>query len=134
MMAFKLPLAGIKFSTNKIYAGIHWTQRKRFKDDIFFIVRAYCKPAVPIKSYPVFIHYRFLFETAALDTTNTAGMAKCIEDSLCAIGILKNDDPRFVAATLLEVESRKSKKQPREDWVEITISDYEQRRIEVRNA
>ena len=120
-MTFTVPLSGIKFSTNLLYAGVHWSVRKQYKDDLLLVVKHYCKPFVPINVYPVEITYRFLFETTALDTTNTAGMAKCIEDALCAIGLLKDDSPVYVRRTVLEVESVKGKGKYKNDFVKIVI-------------
>lgn len=104
MISFSIPLLGIKFSTNLLYAGVHWSRRVQYKNDIKILVRQYCK-SEPVSSYPVEITYRFFFSTKALDTTNTAGMAKCIEDALRAIGVLKDDSPKYVRRTVLESAS-----------------------------
>lgn len=110
MITYRIPLRGIKESTNKIYAGIHWTKRKQIKDSILSVAGYFCRPSTPIESYPVEIEYQFVFQTKALDTLNCAFMAKCFEDALRAFGTLKEDDPRFVARSILSVSSIASPK------------------------
>jgi hypothetical protein len=135
MIAYSLPLRGIKFSTNKIYAGIHWTKRKEIKDSIHGYVLAFCRPVRQPESYPVEIRYNFFFGSRPLDTLNTAAMAKMLEDALRATKILKDDDPRYVTRSILEVNVVPEKKRPKtagpqgkqghaedEDRVDITIT------------
>lgn len=137
MIHFLVPLRGIKCSTNTIYAGIHWSKRKEIKDGIASVAGAFCRPVQKIQSYPVQIYYRFLFGTRPLDTLNTTFMAKCFEDAFRALGILKDDSPKYVAKTILEVgvvgpwEIKKKiaalgpKADAKDkDWLEITIDDY----------
>ncbi len=134
MIQYRIPLAGIKISTNTIYAGIHWTKRKELKDSCFSIAKYFCRPIQKVESYPVEIRYRFLFVSRPLDTTNTTFMVKMFEDTLCALGILQDDSPQYVTRTIIEVvmvRKEKSKKRSSsmgaqkskkdEDWVEITI-------------
>lgn len=128
----------LKISTNKIYAGLHWGQRKSIKDRILDTAGRVCSPIQVIESYPVEIGYRFVFSTRPLDTLNTAYMAKMFEDAFRSLGILKDDDPRHVAKTILEVvalprEKRKKVRNDKgkeidekdQDYVEITIKDYQ---------
>lgn len=135
---YKIPLRGLKVSTNKFYAGIHWTKRKEIKDGIISIARGFCRPILQVKSYPVQIEYRFFFSSRSLDTLNTAVMAKIFEDAFRAFGILQDDSPKFVGKSILEVieipKSRGKKKdvvvrskdnEENEDYLEITIKSYE---------
>lgn len=103
MIRYTIPLKGLKVSTNKIYGGIHWTERKSIKDSIHGYAVAFCRPVKIVQSYPVEISYKFTFATRSLDTLNTAFMAKCFEDSFRSIGILKDDSPKYVTKTILEV-------------------------------
>lgn len=134
VIQYRIPITGIKISTNAIYAGIHWTKRKELKDSILSIAGFFCKPVQKVKSYPIEIGYRFIFASKPLDTTNTTFMVKMFEDALCAIGILEDDSPKYVARTIIEVVvvpkkknkekssglgPQKSKKD--EDWLEIII-------------
>lgn len=136
-LRFKIPLAGYKFSTNKIYAGSHWGKRKSVKDGIASIAAVFCRPVARIESYPVEIRYRFCFVSRPLDTLNTAAMAKMLEDAFRSLGILEDDDPAHVARTVLEVDVFPRKKgsssndassaqgdAPNEDQLEVTIIPY----------
>jgi len=127
----------LKISTNKIYAGIHWTKRREAKDSVLGYATAFCRPVQKVGSYPVEIRYRFLFRTRPLDTLNTALLAKMFEDALCALGVLEDDDPKHVARSILEVDvvpkGQSQKKthalRPQnnvqdEDWLEILITNY----------
>lgn len=131
---YRIPLRGIKFSTNQIYAGIHWAKRKEIKDSILSIAYGFCRPVQKAGPYPVELRYKFIFGSRGLDTLNTAAMAKMFEDAFRTIGILEDDDPAHVARTILEVASsappRGTKKAHTfglkanaqdEDWVEIEI-------------
>lgn len=137
-LTYQMPLQGLKVSTNKIYAGQHWSKRKSFKDSVTSVAGYFCRPAQRIESYPVQIHYRFFFASQPLDTLNTAYIAKAVEDSLRSIGILENDDPAHVGKSILEVAQIDRKKRPKaarssgpqrhakdEDYLVITISPYE---------
>lgn len=132
-----MPLAGLKTSTNKIYAGSHWSIRKTIKDSFSTLAAVYCKPAYTVSTYPVQIRYRFSFVKNSLDTLNTAYMAKMLEDAMVGLNILENDDPRYVARSTLEVVNKQKEQRPRyprlgpeseqqkEDYVVITIEQYD---------
>lgn len=62
-------------------------------------------------------------------------MAKMFEDALCALGILEDDSPKFVARSILEVDgsgaskgkkaadaSGKQRDEENQDWLEINIT------------
>lgn len=137
MIVYRLPISGLKKSTNKIYAGEHWSKRKEFKDSVLSYVMAFCRPIQKVESYPVEIRYKFILRSRAIDTLNGAYLAKCFEDSFRAVGILEDDDPQHVARTILEVvkiDKKKTQKkssdvgqapnEKNEDWLEITINKY----------
>ena len=139
MISYLIPLTGIKVSTNRIYAGIHWTKRKKIKDSILDIAAVFFRPIQRILAYPVEIRYRFIFSSRALDTTNTTFLVKMFEDALRALEIIKDDSPQYVARTVIEVvvvPRTKNKKAPHdmgqkkveknEDWLEITIKTIKQ--------
>lgn len=136
MISYQIPLRGLKISTNKIYAGVHWTTRKEIADSCHSIAAGFCRPVEQAGPYPVEISYRFTFYGRGLDTTNCAFLVKCFEDALRAIGVLEEDDPAHVARTVIEVVEvpRKKKKkdatpqsgemvQEGEDRVEIKINN-----------
>lgn len=137
MITYRVPLLGIKLSTNQSYAGIHWTKRKAIKDSVLSIVFGVCRPVLKVDSYPVDIRYRYVFKTRALDTLNTAIISKMLEDALCSIGVLEDDSPHFVKRSILEVDVLPKEKRSKssnaqrpqagsEDFVEITITPHDQ--------
>lgn len=126
-------------STNKFYAGIHWSKRKAYKDECVDYARLFCRPIQKVDSYPVEIRYQFFFGKQPLDTLNTAIMAKIFEDAFRTLGILEEDDTAHVARTILESaflpQSNSAEKRPRkrskknekvEDYIIITIQPYVQ--------
>lgn len=138
MIRYLIPLKGLKQSTNKIYAGTHWSKRKSHKDSVLSYANTFCRPVTRIGSYPVQIRYRYFFVTRALDTLNTAYLSKMFEDALRTIGILEDDSPKFVARTILEVVALSTKKgatdgddvsakaiRENEDQLEIIIEPYD---------
>lgn len=110
MITYHIPLTGLKVSTNKIYAGQHWSKRKESADAILGIARWFCRPIQKIESYPVEICYKFVFVTKALDTTNCSYMVKMLEDALRSLEILKDDSPQYVARTIIESHGEATKK------------------------
>ena len=116
---YTIPLKGLKFSTNKIYAGVHWAKRKEIKDNIESHARVFCRPVEKFGQYPIQICYKFFFVSRPLDTLNTSAMAKMFEDALCAFEIIKDDSYQYVAKTILEVVKIEK---PKEDYLEIKIS------------
>ena len=135
MIIYRIPLQGLKFSTNKIYAGIHWAKRKAIKDSCLDYARAFCRPIQEFGPYPIEIRYRFIFASRALDTTNCTFLVKMFEDSFRALGILKDDNPKYVVRTIIEVatiskcsskdkfnELGGSRNKKEEDYLEITAT------------
>jgi len=133
MITYRIPISGLKKSTNKIYAGEHWSKRKEFKDICFDYARHFCKPVQEFGPYPIQIRYRFVFTSRVLDTTNLTYLVKVFEDALRSLKILKDDSPKYVVRTIIEVVESTKKKTKKaitgmgsaqnaknEDWLEIT--------------
>ena len=113
MIQYRIPLTGLKFSTNKIYAGIHWSKRREIKDSILDYAGAFCRPVKKFGPYPIQICYRFFFTSKPLDTTNCTFLVKMFEDALVSLKILEDDSPQYVARSIIEVvmvPKRKGKK------------------------
>lgn len=139
MIKYRIPITGLKISTNKFYAGTsNWNKRKQTKDIVLDYAASFCQPDDPVNSYPVEIGYKFIFSSRALDTLNTAIMAKMFEDALCALKILEDDSPSYVRRSSLEVVKQTAQKgkethesfgqkgnAKNEDWLEIIIKPYE---------
>jgi len=68
-----------KHSLNEIYAGKHWTKRKKDKNTYTLIVRDQFK-GVFKKDKIYKVDYTFLFKNKPLDTSNTVYMLKMVED------------------------------------------------------
>ena len=68
-----------KTSTNKIYAGMHWTKRKKLKDNYKTIIKSQFKHVFP-KDKVYKVQYDFVFKSRPLDITNCSYMIKMIED------------------------------------------------------
>ena len=68
-----------KISTNDIYAGIHWTKRKKIKDDCKFLIKNQFKHVLK-KDKHYHVDYVFCWKKNPLDALNVAFMAKIIED------------------------------------------------------
>tara|TARA_R110000765_G_scaffold401016_2_gene496302 strand:- start:3227 stop:3622 length:396 start_codon:yes stop_codon:yes gene_type:complete len=68
-----------KISLNKWYAGMHWTKRKKIKDNYTQIVSSqFSKILSKDRTYQV--EYHFTFKSRPLDASNCVAMVKMIED------------------------------------------------------
>lgn len=92
MKKIKLPV--LKISTNKIYAGIHWTKRNQHKDKF----RVMCNAIKTLDKidYPVNLRFDFYLGGRALDSSNCSYMAKMIEDCFVKFGIFKDDNIKYI--------------------------------------
>lgn len=107
-----------KISTNRIYAGIHWAVRKKIAD-LYHLEVLPLKGKVKVEKYPVEVFYDWHFKKNPLDTLNCAFMSKMIEDGLVKVGVLEDDDVKFVRRSVLD--SKKSN-EFEHDTVVVTIS------------
>jgi len=97
-----------KVSLNKWYAGMHWTKRKKLKDNYTILVRSQFSQQLPPKSYNT--EYHFTFKSRPLDASNCVAMVKMVEDI-----IFESDSYKVVKSLLIT-----SKKGTR-DMLEIKI-------------
>lgn len=100
-----------KVSTNKIYAGVHWVERKKMKDAYIFIIKNQFKDVLS-KQKTYIVNYIFTFKNKPLDAMNCTFMAKMIED------IIFEDDKHDIIMHV-GISSRKGK----EDVVHIEIKN-----------
>lgn len=116
-MTLTIPLP-TKISLNRIYAGVHWTQRKAWADSYHLAVLVAARQS-QISAFsgpfPCRVEYRFKLRGKACDASNLAFMQKLCEDGLVACGILPDDSPQYVEAVTLVTGKG-------EDVVEVTIS------------
>jgi len=107
----------IKVSTNKIYAGKHWTFRKKLKNDYLQWFSIY-KNKFPKFDYKVNLDFKFYFKGRCLDSTNNSYQIKLLEDCMSYYEIIKDDTIKYVGR--VSMESLKGE----EDYCELTISKY----------
>lgn len=81
-----------QWSSNTIYAGVHWTVRKKQADEIHEMVGWLVKGKKPFDK-PVEITCEF---GGRLDIDNCSYVAKLIVDGLRKNGILKDDTRKYV--------------------------------------
>lgn len=96
-----------KISTNSIYAGVHWSARKKHKDNYLLLTNK-MKRLQPVKGL-VDIEFTFHFKSTPLDSSNCSYMAKILEDCLVKHGILAGDEINFVRK--ISLQSLKSKQE-----------------------
>lgn len=113
MITIKIPIPE-KVSTNNIYAGSHWTKRKRLADLYHESLIEHRK--IRVKEYPVSISYIFTFKSKPLDCDNCGYMGKLLKDGLRKWKVIEDDSPEYVQSCTFI--SRKGDT----DQVEIVIS------------
>jgi hypothetical protein len=104
-----------KVSLNRIYSGVHFSERSRHKSDYHFAVLA-GKPIPYDGPFPVHCHYHFRLHGTPLDISNHAYMQKMVEDGLVGAGILPGDDPKYVGSITITSEKDDA------DEVDVTIT------------
>ena len=99
-----------KHSLNKIYAGVHWIERKKDKDTYSIIIKNQFKEVLS-KENEYRVAYEFNFKNKPLDISNCVYMLKLIEDILF-------EDDTYKIVKELNIKSLKSK----QDFVKITVT------------
>jgi len=98
--SFTIPIPQ-KISTNSIYAGVHWTKRKAFKDLMLLSTHNQFKASAK-HNCRVSLSFLFTFKSRPLDSSNCSYMAKVIEDCMVHYGILKDDTIKSVKSVTFE--------------------------------
>lgn len=98
-----------KISLNKWYAGMHWTKRKKIKDNYIKVVKSQFNKTLP-KTNTYDTEYHFTFKSRALDASNCVAMVKMVEDI-----IFENDSYKIVKSILITSKKGDS------DYLEINI-------------
>jgi len=91
----------LKISTNKIYAGVHWTKREQHKQVYRALFTGEILKAIKPPKTPCHIVFNFFWEKRPLDSTNCSYIAKIIEDCFVQSGILKDDSPKYVSGVTI---------------------------------
>lgn len=108
-MKYKFRVNGIpQVSLNKVYKGIHWSERKGIKDEWR---GAFCgwhfhekKDGTLDATRPIAfefpVHIGYIFEQKyPMDSSNLGFMVKLIEDSLVTDQVIQGDELKFVLST-----------------------------------
>lgn len=111
-------------SSNEFYSNkLHWSRRKRIKDDYHILVKAEInkiKKVEPI-TFPLMLRIDYFFKTRMFDVSNTFIMTKMIEDSLVKSKILQDDTPKWVP----EIRSTCQRSEQEFNWVSIRAYNYD---------
>lgn len=103
-----------KVSTNKIYAGMHWTARNKLKD-LYQMTMMQFKNKTQELDYPIDSTYIFTFKGKMLDVSNCTYMVKLLEDGLKVNKIIPDDDAKHVQSITIVTQEGP------EDTVEIIL-------------
>ena len=98
-----------KISLNHWYSGMHWTKRKKIKDNYINIVKSQFKEVLS-KNKTYDTEYHFTFKLRPLDASNCVAMVKMVEDI-----IFENDGYKIIRSILI------TSSKGAEDKVEIII-------------
>jgi hypothetical protein len=90
-----------KVSSNKIYAGTHWTKRNKLKESYLWITKGPFSKLKPVESL-CDLTFEFYFVKNALDSSNCGYMAKMLEDCLVECKILQGDTIKHVRKITLQ--------------------------------
>ena len=99
-----------KISLNILYAGVHWTKRKRIKDKYYWLIKSQFKSVFP-KTGKYTVFYEFFFKSNPLDASNCMAAIKMIEDVIF-------EDDKWDIVTQITISSQKSK----ENLIKITVT------------
>lgn len=87
-------------TTNKVWAGLHWAERKRYKDEVRQSVIASPLMDLVKFSQPVDIWFKPMSGKGQrlFDTSNYSVMVKVIEDIMVEEGLFIDDSQKYVRA------------------------------------
>jgi len=100
-----------KLSLNSIYAGLHWTKRKRLKDAFYLIIKSQFKTVFP-KTDRYTVSYEIVSKNGIpCDATNLSYTVKMVEDVIF-------EDDKWDIITQVCLSSRKGD----DDYVKVTVT------------
>lgn len=86
---------------NQFYAGMHFSKRKKMKDRFKLLTReaVALHGTQPVVCYPVSIDMRITFGKGKrrYDWENCAVTMKMVQDALCHIGVLHDDNWKYIS-------------------------------------
>ena len=84
-------------SLNRVYAGVHWSQRDEWANDGHFaVIAAVRKAKIKPIDHPVHLTFTPMIKGRRYDPSNYALSAKIIEDGLVREGIIKGDSLKYI--------------------------------------
>lgn len=91
------------YTTNKIWAGIHWAERKRLKDECRESFSGSQLADICTFTQPVCLSFTPLVPTGKrlFDTSNYSAMVKAIEDCMVEGGVFIDDNAKYVRQILI---------------------------------
>ena len=92
-----------KLSTNNIYAGVHWSVRKKHKDLFIWGFIEIASKIKPVDKCD--LEFEFEFKSKPLDCDNCSYMVKLLIDCLRHYGKIKDDTLDYVGS--IKITSRK---------------------------
>lgn len=104
-----------KISTNSIYAGVHWSKRKRLKDLMRWALVPIITSIRPLHQGT--LTFDFQFKSRPLDCSNCSFMVKMIEDVLVEHYKIIDDTPKYVEKIII------SSKKGTKDLCILTLED-----------
>ena len=111
-------------SSNEFYSNkLHWSRRKRIKDDYHVLVKAETTKIKKVETitFPIMLRIDYFFKTRMYDVSNCSIMTKMIEDSLVKSKILQDDSPKWVP----EIRSTCQRSDTDFNWVSIRAYNYD---------
>lgn len=95
---------------NDIYAGKHWSKRKKWKDETASMIGWYLKEAkVPKLKTPISIEVIQTYIYAKRDFDSSAFALKVFTDTLVKMGLIPNDTPEYVECGLMVAPQKTGK-------------------------
>ena len=108
-----------KISLNKWYAGMHWTKRKKIKDNYTQIVRSQFGSLLS-RDNTYKVEYHFTFKSRPLDASNCVAMVKMIEDIIFETDSYKVVKEIVITSSKgLEDKVLISVKSDKQSWIDI---------------
>ncbi len=118
----------LKMSLNKIWWGVHWWVRSKFRNDWHYAAELSIDEFNLKKiKVPIHIEYRFFFKTRYLDNSNCVIMCKAFEDWLVEAWILEDDTNKYIRSIYIEsvLIDQKERKKLDNDYLIVTIHSNE---------
>lgn len=92
------------YSTNAIYAGVHFSKRKKIKDSYLWWFKTVKIPKLEKPLTCDNISFNFYFKKRTYDCDNCSYMSKMIIDCLVKNGYFLDDSPKYIKSITIRSE------------------------------